>query len=200
MQLYYTNSQKPNGEQTKPSLSLGGYISGSTIPNDLLNNIITDISRLAIDNNGKETIIIALTNTLSNDVENVKIWFEYPTDEEDNNASHVKLELAIVDPTVDDCGDYVFERLNSFSVSPLYATFSEPNSNANAINVGTIEAGKSVGIWIRKTINKTNASPLSCDQLYENFKNNVTLDNQQTIDFFIHYNEENSVSISLSGI
>ena len=198
MQLYYTNSQKAEGEQNNPLLSLGGYISISPVPNDYLGNVISDISRLAIDNKSRETIILALKNTLLNDVDNVKIWFEYPTDDEDNNISHIKLELAIVDPTVDDCGDFKFERINSISASPLYATFIEANGNDNAIDVGEILSGRSVGIWFRKTINQINAAPLSCDDLYDNFTNNISLDTQQVINLFIHYNEENSISLSIT--
>lgn len=198
MQLYYSNSQTAGGEQKNPQLSLGGYISASIIPNNLLNNLISDVSKLLIEDLISETFLIVLTNTLDNDVDNVKIWYDYPVDDEDENVSQVTLKLAPVSPSVDDCGDYVFERLISPQASPVYGTFVEANGNGNAIDIGTIESGKSVGIWIEKTINEDNAQPLTCDQLYQNFTDEVEVDIKQTINFYIHYNEDNSVSLSIS--
>lgn len=124
MRLYYTGSSKPAIPQTNPDKSLGGFMSSSLLPNDFFNNIFSDVSKLSIQNKLVETRAVALLNEeIDGDVESIRLYYIYPEN------TQIKLQVAAVRTTLDNCGDPVMEKIPSLRGKPLYATFYEASAD-----------------------------------------------------------------------
>jgi hypothetical protein len=161
MLYLYTGATTPGAVQNDIDLSLGGNVSSTPIPNSL-DNLFDDISWMAIENRSVETKAYVIANNTNVDVDNYTIGYTYPA-----NAIF-KLEIAPVTLA----GGTTMEKIGDSSSSPYYATFVEANidpahSINNSQNLGTIAAGTSLGIWIRRTIisdiSLQVCCPVTCD-------------------------------------
>lgn len=117
--LFYTGASKFNEKQELPSLSLGGNISSSPIPDDYLNNVFSDIALKNLGEKTKELRCLALKNS-GPDISNLKVYYSYP----DNFP--IKIEVGFVEPTTNACGDMFFEKPLD-NLSPKFVKLYEAN-------------------------------------------------------------------------
>lgn len=173
MRLYYTGAKAAGDAQTQPSLSIGGYVSGSMVPSGLEGTLFGNPSQAEILEGGTSYILLALTNTSGTDYPDVSIYY---TQASQNLFS---LEMGAVIPATDSCDDPVFESTINFKAQPVGITFSNPIGSENAISLGEMLNGATIGIWIKRTIN-TDAGEffLGCDNLYAAFEDD-SIDNAQ---------------------
>ena len=78
MIFYYTGSEFYNAVQNNVEKSIGGYLSSSQVPNQSLNNVFSDISKISKEQGLVETKAIVLKNTTGTDVTNVNLYQNYP--------------------------------------------------------------------------------------------------------------------------
>lgn len=146
MILYYSGANKANTEQNQAEKSLGGYISSSTIPNGLINSIFTTISRSVVEKNKRDTRLIVLTNTSGAAKTGVKVYI----DPDAEAVSNIK--IACVAPATDACSNSYFEQITSTEALPYQATLALHNGEVNAIAVGNMAVGASIGIWLSREL------------------------------------------------
>ena len=199
MQLYLSNSTTLGTSQLEVERSLGGYLSSSPLRNNNLGNIFSD---LIMSQNGQEIVeykAIFLKNTFSDTKTNIYLYYNYPTD-----PSNIKLEIGVVLPN----SAGAIERIQSSDSSPLFATFTEANTETNKVLISSSLASlSSIGIWLKRTIltknQKTDKQLFDAYYIYrpvkEKYENGDTLttpeqaiydnwNNQvDAINFFIQY-------------
>lgn len=148
MVLYYTNSNTYLGQQNNPAESIGGFLSGSVVPNNFLGNLFSDISFNSVKQKRIDTRAIVLQNTTGVNVTNIIFGFKYPI-----NPSF-KLEAAFV--TLDSTGQKM-EKLQNGNASPYNAVWQEPSiitaGPDNSVNIGDLAINVKLGIWLRRTMN-----------------------------------------------
>lgn len=172
MIFYYTGASAYNTPQPIAKLSLGGFLSSSKIQNDVLDNIFSDNSILAVQNLKREAILIAIKNPDSHTAEGVVISF--------NVADWTKLtseySIAFVDSKTDDCGNIVFDSINDSQSLP-FVDLDIMSAVNNQFSLGDIAAGGVLGIWlVKKILNNANTQPIKCEQLYANFLGSIYID------------------------
>jgi hypothetical protein len=143
--LYYTGAASFNKPQQDVTKSLGGYISSSIIPNARLNSIFSDNSLRNKNTSDIEVMCIAVKNIATVDLTNFSLYCDFVQP----NLNYT-IEAAIVEPSLDDCNNLVFEKLNSSGDLPYYGEFHDIVTHANEINIGTFEKGKYIGIYLCK--------------------------------------------------
>lgn len=147
MFLYYTIVSAENNIQQKPQLSLGGFKAINKVDSNKLNNLFSDISQLTVANYSQNLYIaLILRNELSADCENIKIFFTYPEN------CYSKLRIAAVNLVEDKDGFLQMEHVETPNSKPLFAEFFEADGVDNAVNIGDLEPGESVGIWIEREL------------------------------------------------
>lgn len=147
MILYYTGASSSGVEQNMPESSLGGYISSSLIQNSTINNIFSTISKSVVEKGARDVRCIAITNNSPSTIYNAKLWI-------DNTVSnnHSNLLLGAVAPAFDNCNNAYFEQIRSTDALPYQCVLSSHNGQGNAINLGDIASGESVGLWLSREI------------------------------------------------
>lgn len=191
MILYYSGASNYQESQKNPTLSLGNYISSDAVPNDTLGATFKEISSLVKSRNDKQIFMLILKNTTGATTSGITIYYDYPTNDEDEVIGKYKLELAFVNPTLDSQGNPQFERINSSSSSPLVGTFQEYNTIANQATIpGSLTANQTLGIWFKVTLVSENNVPLTDQQLYNNYiaDPQIIQETEQEINFIINYN------------
>lgn len=187
MQLYYSGASNFEESQRDINLSLGNYISSDIIPNDQLNKIIRAVSELVKSKNDKQVFMLILKNTTASTVTDVTVHSVYPQNEELEDIGKYKLELAFVSPATDSEGNPVFEKIVAPNSLPVTATFAEYNRVDNAVNIGNIDSGSTVGIWFKVTTVDVNVAPKTDAELYEEYLAGTNLDTQEEITLSISY-------------
>ncbi len=150
LKLYYTTTKGQDEIQSRFDKSLGGYKSSSLVKNDDFDNFFSEISNYTLNNEGQSQYIglILKNEDLQNDKTNVNVWFEYPEN------CYSKLEVAAVDLSLDTEGNYFMENIPKQTAMPVYADFYEADGELNKQDLGTIQAGESIGIWLKRTVLK----------------------------------------------
>lgn len=159
MQLLYTGAETPDTLQTNPELSLGGFKSNTVVNLTRANALFGDISYLTKLNKLPITRAFVLKNESTDNAVDVTVGYEYTP----NNG--YKLEVAFVTLAEPDFNK--MEQIASQRDTPYYAEFVEANVSTiplvdNSVNVGTILAGKCLGMWMRLT---PNVDSKSCETL-----------------------------------
>lgn len=148
MKFYYTTSQGEDFEQKNPLLSIGGYKSGTAIPNNYFNNLFGNITPYTIDKNQEEYIAMMLVNETGTDKTNLSLYFTFPEE------SYSKYEIGAVIPSKDKLGIDIIERINNIYSQPFDPTFVEADGILNAVLLGDLSNEAKLGIWIRRSILK----------------------------------------------
>ncbi len=190
MIFYYTNSPEAGGIQTIARLSIGGYVSGSIVPNDVLNEIFSNISLNTEKNN--QYRLLALKNTMTTAAENivVKVYM--------NEDIISQFEMAFVLPALDKCDDYVFEKISSQYAKPLNGSFTILTDGIN-LNVGTLNPGEVIGIWIARKFDTVGNEAKSCEELCDDYNNDVVIEKEDNIQIDVCWDDAESVSVSVSA-
>lgn len=147
MDILYTGAATFLEKQEDPSISLGGYISSTSVPNDFLSNLFGEISKLSASQGKRVIRAIAFKNDTASTITSVKV---YVAPEDDEPAASFKLGFQV--PVLDECGDLVIEQLPNESSSPLNVDMVDATGPGKAIDLPDIEAGKYVGIYIQRIL------------------------------------------------
>lgn len=175
--LYYSGANSYLGIQKRPENSLGGYVSQNIVPNGQLGNLFSMISEYTIDNEKISIIGLFIKNEGLVTENDVTLYFNYPEN------CNVKLEVAAVIPAQDTNGGYYIESIVNGESLPYDGVFYEADGQENAVNLGNIEAGKYLGIWLKRSILST--VKLTDQQLYDNFKEGTVLSKKEEISMII---------------
>lgn len=147
MYLYYTSINGKESQQLNPTLSLGGFKSSSRVDNNKFGNLFGDISNVTISNyNQNQYIALILKNETGANKTNINVWFGYP------EKCYSKFLIAAVDMVADASGILQMEYVNNKESKPLFATFYEADGEANSVNIGNLDDGDQVGIWIEREL------------------------------------------------
>lgn len=189
MQFLYTGASNYQAAQNDSNLSLGGYISSSTVPNDQLNNLFSDISAQTSQQKRSECKGLILKNTLEAEVKDVIFGYKYPTN------SNFKLEVAFVN--INTNNPQQVEKIPTAQATPYYATFNEldiTTSENNSQNIGDLNVNDSILIWFKRTILDSTSLPTfsTLDEEVEFWKlmSNPTYNQIKEIEFVIKYSVE----------
>lgn len=145
MIIVYTGASKQGAVQKNPDISLGGFPSGSQIPNDYLSNIFSAASYNAIQSKRRETKLIAIKNDSVSAVTGLTFDF---TLEEDSICNY---KVAFSNPTVTaDCS--CFEQIDNAAALPYYATFQNI-VDGSSFSLPDLDAGAYLGIWLTREFN-----------------------------------------------
>ena len=143
MIFYYTGSEFYNAVQNNVEKSIGGYLSSSQVPNQSLNNVFSDISKISKEQGLVETKAIVLKNTTGTDVTNVNLYQNYPV------GVLCKIEWAAVSLV----GGQKMEKIPNFRSCPYVGTFNEPNGAGNQILLSNnFVKNDVIGLCVRRTI------------------------------------------------
>lgn len=142
--LYYTGASKPEAIQDNPSLSLGGFKSSTQIPNGQIHNLFPKITQSVVMTNRKAIRMIVFHNQLTTTMNNIKLYIE--------NSEHCKFTLVPIAPGFDsECNRYFFEKVTDEQNLPYQGTLAE-YTQAAPFTIPTLEAGKFIGVWIRREL------------------------------------------------
>lgn len=181
MELYYTVSSQPGVAQSKPVLSLGGFISSSKVPNGSLGNLFDEVSPYTLQNPKAEYIGLILKNTLK-PVRSMSMWVKaFP-------ENICKFKIAPVELTEND----EMELVPSVNSKPLYAEFEE-TSETNKIDLTFEEpfaVGAMLGLWIERTVDMSSDQVVNrnnCQYLYQMFKEGQKWPTQEEVELKIEF-------------
>ena len=165
MRLYYTVVSKEGAEQSKPSLSLGGFCSCSEVQNGALEALFADVSPYTLqkDQQTVEYIGLILKNTFDKSVQGLSFWFNQLED------SLCSFSLAVVE--LNDNGE--MEHIPSVNTRPMYADFVVPSNGDKLELEGSMQPGTMLGLWLCRTIDNTTDSAkrlTDCNHLFESWK------------------------------
>lgn len=157
MEFRYTGADTANAIQNSIQESLGGFIASSLVPNNVLNNLFSDISKLGQERGYIETIALILKNTTGATVTTVELFYDYPTNE------LVTLEINPVTLINNES----MERIPNFRATPLTGTFVEADGVGNKVLLATsLDDDEGIGIWFRRTINTPDLlDAIDCEDL-----------------------------------
>lgn len=189
MKFLYTNASEPNGVQTKATLSLGGYVSSSSVVNNVLNEIFGEVS-LNADVNTRYRLL-AIKNTLTYTADNIQLKFYL------NEDIVSQIQAALVSPAKNECDEYVFEQLPNQYSKPQYADF-EIVEDGLVLNIGSLAVSEVIGIWLSRQLIKDLISAKSCAQLATEFASNTPIETEDSIQIDLLWSEPESISTSIS--
>lgn len=192
MKFYYTGSPKYNSIQWVPSLSLGGFVSSSELPNDFVNNIFSNVSELSKQNLRREAILIALKNTYNETIQN--ITFSFNVDDFDQLIS--EFSIAFVKAKINNCDEIYFDQINDPQALP-YLTFEVISQTNYQFNIGNLVSGEVIGFWLVRKIIKEKVQPLSNDEVIYNYDNNIELNTEESFSIELDWSDDESYSDSL---
>ncbi len=146
MQIFYTTSAGFDLDQPKPSLSLGGYKSSTTVKNDDFSNVFDMITPYTINQNRTEYIALMLQNTDGTDYATVDFWITDPTD------SYTYMKIGLVTPAQDSEGfDYIGKTRDKYD-RPMSITFVTADVSSK-IQITNFLQGDQIGIWLSRELN-----------------------------------------------
>lgn len=173
--LYYTGSIQPNAIQDSPSKSLGGYVSSSIVPNDVINNLFSDIYWYDLKNNLKHIRVIAFLNTTDETIDD----FTVHVNSHEDNVS--KLKIGIIKNAVDEeCDVKYFETLPNSTAIPQYVGLEECEGSVNSLMLNDIPPKHYVGIFIQRELipdknpEVDGKDGVSCDAMHDKFNADPT--------------------------
>ena len=183
MKLYYTNPDGANAVQSDPDKSLGGWLSITQLPNDLMGNLFGTISEWGIDNDLRETKALMLINDTGNLATSITLHYENASTDE-----YSDIEMAVVSITTDGSGNATMENIVSTRALPVIGTFVSNKDIGNAISLPDMADGEVLGIWIKRTLNQTNiAAAKACDTLFTNYEAETPIETKEDISIVINY-------------
>ena len=175
IRLFYTGAASYLAEQRYSIQSLGGYISSSPVTNGVSDGFFSDISSLSLLEKNSEYRLFALKNESGNKIENLRIYYVYPS----NNV--IELGISCIKPSKiekDNCIQFLFEKISSGKSAPIYSEhfFDASAQFASASLQFNNAAAPGEIITILGTSTPPAPADLSLEDTYEfveqSFKNN----------------------------
>ena len=155
MFFYYTGAPDLEQPQTQIQRSLGGFKSSTRVPNDVLNNLFSDLSSNDLSAGENQIIGLILKNEMGVSVSDVIIYCEPPAD------SNVKFFVSAV--SVPSSGR--IEQIANNDATPYFGQLLDMTGVMNARTlVNELADGDAIGVWIRRVVEPSSVQ--TCDQLY----------------------------------
>lgn len=190
MRFFYTGSLKPDQEQPKPANSLGGYMSSSVVPNEVVGSMFSEASYISIVKKQKQIRCFALKNNDSVSVSDITMQFDF------NDDTLYDFFIGVSIPTSDDCGLILDSIPNDFA-TPYSIDFTQVESGDIISLTGiTILADQFVGVWIKRVLKDGITLEKTCDEVEE--EATTALATEDTITIIINYDDQSSTSSSVS--
>jgi hypothetical protein len=145
MQILYTGTPTPAGQQTDPLKSLGGFVSSTPIPNGSMNAIFPPISRDHIKKRTTDVRLIVLKNETGSAITGITVY--------STRGDYSSYLMAAVTPghnTKLNCDEYEL-IVNGHSL-PYQAVLTSCEGSDNAIAIASLAAGASIGLWIQRVV------------------------------------------------
>lgn len=176
--IYYTGAIQNQAEQPSAIKSLGGFVSSTHVPNDVMNNLFPVIDISTLTNKTKHIRVIAFKNETENKI-NLKVYTESQAD------SISKLNIGLIKQSTmsDACLTPYFETLPNGISKPIYVELHNAEGELNAVEITDINAGEYVGVFIQREIIIENNQDL--------LDTNGNFKQKSCEDFYIEYNENN---------
>ncbi len=155
MKLYYTGAKKFSQPQLDPSLSLGGLISSSEIPNGLLSNLFGPLSRYTVQNNKSEIRAFVIYNDDVAALTGLKAYFTYPQSDTSpaTDTNDCEFDIGFATVSSNNCGDLSIEKVSNIYATPYTVTLSSGAEGlANALDLPDIASGTYLGIFLRRKL------------------------------------------------
>jgi hypothetical protein len=151
--LFYTGANKSGAIQGNPSLSLGGWVSSSQVPNDFMNNLFSDIDYTTVKTDSKPIRVLAFKNLSGAIIPSFQVYTVTPP------TSYAKLKIGIILNAIDEsCSCPYFEQIPSEFASPSYVTLLDCEGVDNALTLLNIPIGQYVGIFVQRVLIPENNS------------------------------------------
>ncbi len=191
MKYFYTGAQRAFAEQKDPELSLGGNISSTQIPNDLLQNIFSEASYLSVQQKKRETKLIVLQNDSKTlQATGLSLNFIIGSDvnesvsEPNTDFSMSQYRVAFVESEDGDC----FESIINSAALPMNATFEDVVSD-QPIVLPDMDPESYLGIWLTRLYDTTSDDLRPQDLTYwnEQLENPTTPGTEDTLDLVLDY-------------
>ena len=167
MQLYYTTSAGYEQPQPVVARSTGGYRSSNIVKNNDFDNLFGEISNYTIRESRDTYIALILRNTTGSTVNNVEAWFVSDA----NNYG--TLQIAPVATTMDAENNPIMERTRTPFTQPFVGTFVDATDATRRL-LGTLNNNAELGIWIKRSINRTVVDQTIAN-IYERDPNNTDI-------------------------
>lgn len=148
MNLYYTATQGYNEDQPNPDRSLGGYKSATLVMNDDFGNMFDEISIMAIRSGRDEYRAIIIANEFTTQISNLTVKITTT----DDAICTYKLGVAALNK-VDKYNRHFMENVATINTKPLHTTFVEMIPEEQ-LQIGNLESGAEVGLWICRHIDQ----------------------------------------------
>jgi hypothetical protein len=172
MKIYFTGASSFKSEQKDKDKSLGGYMASTSPPNDVFSNIFGEISLYGLDEKLRETRALIIHNDTNSDLENLYLHFDKL------EGSLGTFEVAAVSLTADvSNGEVYMEQIDNIRSTPYTGAFVEAEGFLNKKLLTTTMASKSyIGLWLRRTIKKSDKDQFKCSEMYSSYKENGEVD------------------------
>lgn len=190
VELYYTGANEFLGNQSDPSQSLGGFISCTLIPNDIVGNLFGTLSKSLIALDKFQTRVIAIKNNTGSDLTGLNAYFTLPVDSEGNFNNLAQYEIGYQQPQVDaESGDLKVENLsNQFALPFMNTSFQVSNGVSQAISLPNLSNQEYLGIYIRRKPTQETVQGLDTDSLEDVFDGDIVLNKEEQILLVIDWN------------
>lgn len=163
IKFYLTGASKPNEYQPRPDRSLGGYISTAEVVNGDPNGLFGDITEFSKQDRDHDHCLIAVRNETNAAISNMEFIVT-------NAAESVAdIDIALVIPSTDSGGNYLFEKIASKKAVPLYATFDD----GAGVTLPSLGAGAYVGVWLRRKVKDSTYVKPTAAQLSANLDSGI---------------------------
>lgn len=180
--FFNTGAPKYLADQFDSSKSLGGYISGTPIPNATLHNVFGDISQMTRANARKnEWRAIAIKNTGVTTKTIVQAYFTLPVDVNNNPTNVCDFKIGFVSPSADSCGDLQSELLPSMYSTPYTITVVSANGVGNALQLPDVDPGEYLVLYIERNLQDSFRDALTTQQYVDIMNGDLALIKQEDI-------------------
>lgn len=186
MKFFYTNSVKFNQTQLDSSKSLGGYISSSVIPNNLVGNIFGDLTAFTKNQNQDEFRALAIQNDGTVTLTGLRVFLDID-DQASGEGNDFSYELGYLSPSTDDCGDLLSELLPNPYAQPYTVTFYNVDGEVNALALPNLDAGDYFVFYIKRTLLDSSLQPLTTDQYVAILNKTLVLPTKETIPLIVKW-------------
>lgn len=184
MKIFYTGATAFDKEQKDSSLSIGGLISSTEVPNGLLNNLFGGLSKFTVQQNKAEFRGIVIKNDGEIVLTGLKAFFTYPQTDDSpaTDSNDCEFLIGYAEILVSDCGDLSIEKLSSIYSTP-YTVTMEANAvgEENALDLPDLDPGTYIGLFIKRVIKSSAQEPLSDDDLEDILDEELVLETTEDI-------------------